>query len=1313
MRSYARSVGSVRPVRSVRLAALVLAALAAGVPFTRSAAASPPLINDPANAELNAKREYPYLAPAHCDKFYGKLPRLYLHGLWKLMVLPDNETNELSTTDYRFTDGGVQRGFCGADFDDSDWPDFYIPQKIVLETNNVFGIAMEPMSEGSRTDFIQDGYSYLAVRFVVPADQRGKRVILRLGAANNLPILYVNGAEVARPRNHQVSGHADRHGLDITRWLDVRGVNRLVVRTYNVFHLARYGTRNISWNCNGVWQPVWLEFWPAARVDSVRIYPDYPEKIRVELNVDNGGQAGEKEIELAVEPWEGRCSLAVDDSGRRWRQAAGRHRLGKGITRLEAAMALSGIKPWHMDAPYVYSLKVWIDGQLAGWDTFGMRAVRREGRKILVNGKSAYFFGVGWSDGADFHVIQAAHGGQVAISLNKNDFLAQLLTFYRRNLNANALVRAEFQPETVYQFCDELGLARWDEPLLYAGGHPPPGFYRVRNPFWAGFRFGGRTPERIQSCDDWWRPYYRRIVDLNFNHPSILAWGTPTEMHHDNGRESMSRLVEIIRACGDSTRLICLDGTHFAHQAPAKGGRTVWSWWGENEGLPGMDFVQTHNLPMQYAGGRAFGYEIDELQVYEKRSRTAYAAQGGVPMTASPALLLDTGNAAPRARLKHETGYDLPALLEYTGRKYPWYGMYVFYMALFGVHDNAANTPLRQQYVGFEQQRLGETFRIHNAFFRGWGAAMRSHHEPDNELRRGDVLDPALIQPGILAAYMKRLQQRILPVLDWHLKHNLFAGEKAGYTLYVFNDAMSDFGGGRVEWRLVPGSAFEHFGKTQTAPAVCRSEVAVPPIPVGERFETHVEVAVPAQVEPGRYTVELVLNGAGGELARNTYPFFVGNRDRAPIPCRRRVALYETAAEPTTAAAVLRDAGVPFRALADFADLARFDVLIVAPRSVDPALTAGGDRIHEWVRAGGRILCLEQKQAAPVPFLNQMRFVKCAGLHVAEPIVPEHPVFSGLATMKDWDCLNDQRGVLYRGAVEPVSDGVLMLGGVSSGARSDHLMPRGTFHFGMVIAELRVGKGLSLFSQVEAVARYATDPVARKYLRQLLGYALSDGAGKSARPAPGAHEAGRAPRMSTLDARDAVYVDLTAHCNRGFADEGPDAAVRGWDGGGPENDMRTLPVGLQTLEGVPFRIVDPRQNAGRSCIVLGGGMLPLPEEAAGISVKKKARALHFLHTHGHGGETSAFAKYVVHYADGSTAEIPLISRKNIDGWWGNAPIEDGVVAWTGSNPQAGPICLYRHRWPNPHPEKMLDSVDFVSLRTGKTVPILVAITAEK
>jgi hypothetical protein len=108
------------------------------------------------------------------------------------------------------------------------------------------------------------------------------------------------------------------------------------------------------------------------------------------------------------------------------------------------------------------------------------------------------------------------------------------------------------------------------------------------------------------------------------------------------------------------------------------------------------------------------------------------------------------------------------------------------------------------------------------------------------------------------------------------------------------------------------------------------------------------------------------------------------------------------------------------------------------------------------------------------------------GTH-AVPVEPGHPVFRGLPDKADWAMWNDPLGKVFSFLAFPLSEGVILAGGTNYGGGEE-----GGTRFGMLIAEIRIGKGLLMLSQVEAMQRYGIDSVATQYLHNLFGYVLGD-----------------------------------------------------------------------------------------------------------------------------------------------------------------------------------------------------------------------------
>ena len=189
-------------------------------------------------------------------------------------------------------------------------------------------------------------------------------------------------------------------------------------------------------------------------------------------------------------------------------------------------------------------------------------------------------------------------------------------------------------------------------------------------------------------------------------------------------------------------------------------------------------------------------------------------------------------------------------------------------------------------------------------------------------------------------------------------------------------------------------------------------------------------------------------------------------------------------------------------------------------------------------------------------------------------------------------------------------------------------------------------------------------------------------------------------------------IDIGSKCNMGFSDPVSDDREGGWTDDGPKNDLSNFPTGKQNFNGIPFDIINPDLNRGKSCIVLKSKVKTyFPEEVNDIEIDSPAKKLHFVHAMSRTDEKPG--KYVVHYDCGSTVDIPLENKYNIYNWWypKDLNLENVRFAWTGKNPRRSSIGVFHYAWENPHPEKVIKSLDFVSYESNAS-PILVAVTAE-
>ncbi len=185
-----------------------------------------------------------------------------------------------------------------------------------------------------------------------------------------------------------------------------------------------------------------------------------------------------------------------------------------------------------------------------------------------------------------------------------------------------------------------------------------------------------------------------------------------------------------------------------------------------------------------------------------------------------------------------------------------------------------------------------------------------------------------------------------------------------------------------------------------------------------------------------------------------------------------------------------------------------------------------------------------------------------------------------------------------------------------------------------------------------------------------------------------------------------------------------DGKNRWFNAGGKlrNEDLAGLPGGRQTLDGVVFEINDFFAADTPTVLALAGDGSPVDTEQVGnVPVNRRADALFFLHTYHPGrqadrvdqqiekaiarGETADLVtmdyptvlEYVVHYADGSEAVIPVRYRREIGPWIDEARPESNAasrVAWqAAASAGEGYLTVYSMQWNNPEPAKEIETID--------------------
>ena len=310
--------------------------------------------------------------------------------------------------------------------------------------------------------------------FKVPADWKGKRVLLHFGAVDWESTVYVNGKAMGTHR-----GGYDAFSYDITEAL-TSGDNELIVGVFDPTDKGpqAHGKQVLKprgiWYTptTGIWQTVWIEPVAMAWIGKLQLTPD------VDAGVLRVKVTGKGTVEEAV-PVE---IIALD----------GDKEVARVMGEPGKQLSLPITKPhlWSPDDPFLYDLKIkW--GNDAVTSYFGMRKIslgkdENGVTRLMLNNK--FIFQIGpldqgfWPDG----IYTAPTDEALRYDIEATKKLG--FNMARKHI--------KIEPARWYYWADKLGLLVWQDM---------PG--------------GNTTADRPQ-----FRQELTRLVGGMRNHPSIVMW---------------------------------------------------------------------------------------------------------------------------------------------------------------------------------------------------------------------------------------------------------------------------------------------------------------------------------------------------------------------------------------------------------------------------------------------------------------------------------------------------------------------------------------------------------------------------------------------------------------------------------------------------------------------------------------------------------------------------------------------------------------------------------------------------------------------
>lgn len=353
-------------------------------------------------------------------------------------------------------------------------------------------------------------------KVVLDAAQLCGRTLLHFGAVDYESTVWVNKQKAGTHKGGYTS-----FCLDVTAFVTA-GENEIVVcaRDDNRSGKQPRGKQSelyASQGCDytrttGIWQTVWLEFVPKKYIQRVEYYPNIQEQnLTIKAMTSGNGIFSAKAF------FAGRCC-----------GEASAHTSGMVILTLP----LSELHLWEAGNGNLYDLELQFeDDQVTSY--FGMREIRIDGEKLLLNGKPVF---------QRLVLDQGFYPDGIYTAPDEESLVRDIELSLQAGFNGARLHQKVFEPRFLYH-CDRLGYLAWGEYGSWGLDYSDPGALK---------RF---LPEWLEAVRD------------GFNHPSILIWCPFNETWDYQGRrqdDDLLRLVWQLTKQADPTRP-CIDTSGHFH----------------------------------------------------------------------------------------------------------------------------------------------------------------------------------------------------------------------------------------------------------------------------------------------------------------------------------------------------------------------------------------------------------------------------------------------------------------------------------------------------------------------------------------------------------------------------------------------------------------------------------------------------------------------------------------------------------------------------------------------------------------------------
>ncbi|WP_082101727.1 glycoside hydrolase family 2 TIM barrel-domain containing protein [Demequina rhizosphaerae] len=351
-------------------------------------------------------------------------------------------------------------------------------------------------------------------RIDVPEDWTQDRIAVRVGGADSVHAVYVNGAFVGYGTDARL--HSDYDVTDVV----APGINELAVVVIR-YSAHSYVEDQDAWWLAGIHRQVELVRIPPRSIADVHVDADFDAdsglgalSLKVHADLGESPTAG-----FAVEAWVERLDgERVTDVAQS--QVDHEHAKPYEFTGFVAHVSWTDltVAPWSAEAPHLYRCRVVLmspAGAVVDSTSYaiGFRRIEVRDAQLLVNGAPVWIFGVNRHD----------HHPDRGTAVTTADIRADLSTMRRHNINA---IRTSHYPNdpAFYDLCDELGFYVIDEANIEAHAYN---------------RYLCDAPDFRST----WLDRGARMVERDRNHPSVIAWSLGNESGYGANHDALAAWI--------------------------------------------------------------------------------------------------------------------------------------------------------------------------------------------------------------------------------------------------------------------------------------------------------------------------------------------------------------------------------------------------------------------------------------------------------------------------------------------------------------------------------------------------------------------------------------------------------------------------------------------------------------------------------------------------------------------------------------------------------------------------------------------------